>query len=244
SVFGGSEKLDHSISPEIGVHSFPVDNFLRSGSDGVNLLPFSAVDLNEPALSNWNSTTNIKFEVDVFYVYVSPVNDDGRSITRDLDGFPATCRKTQMMKKNRYRDAYDLYIYLQIEQGVPIFSKWLIFNRFKFVASKGVKDGPVLLLASRNWKIMSHCLFFLCAEFQVTYCYLLDSSNDTSSVCFTTNKYLERGRKGLHWCFNWSYKKRKRVGSIQKKMPPWLRFLMLLPSFILKVLFIVTSNQR
>lgn len=35
---------------------------------------------------------------------------------------------------------------LQIEQGVPILSKWLIFNRFKFVASKGVKLGPAFLL--------------------------------------------------------------------------------------------------
>jgi len=35
---------------------------------------------------------------------------------------------------------------LQIEQGVPVLSKWIIFNRFKFVASKGIKLGPAFLL--------------------------------------------------------------------------------------------------
>ncbi|KAF8397989.1 hypothetical protein HHK36_016915 [Tetracentron sinense] len=37
---------------------------------------------------------------------------------------------------------------LQIEQGIPVLSKWLIFNRFKFVASKGLKLGPAFLLTS------------------------------------------------------------------------------------------------
>lgn len=36
---------------------------------------------------------------------------------------------------------------LQVEQGIPILSKWLIFNRFKFVLSKGLKVGPAFLLA-------------------------------------------------------------------------------------------------
>lgn len=58
----------HSISPEIGVHGLPIDNFSRSGSGGVNLCRFSAgVDLNEPASSNWSSTTSIKFEVGLPY---------------------------------------------------------------------------------------------------------------------------------------------------------------------------------
>lgn len=35
----------------------------------------------------------------------------------------------------------------QMEQGLPLLSKWLIFNRFKFVASKGVKLGPALLVS-------------------------------------------------------------------------------------------------
>lgn len=37
---------------------------------------------------------------------------------------------------------------MQIEQGIPLLSKWLIFNRFKFVASKGVRLGPAFLLTS------------------------------------------------------------------------------------------------
>ncbi|KAK8503446.1 hypothetical protein V6N12_066136 [Hibiscus sabdariffa] len=118
NLFGGSEKLDvswdkglydlnilvayrrprpqwvaqqcfvmqHSLSPEIGVHGIPVDNFSRSGSGGVNLSRLSVgLDLNEPASSKWSSTTSIKFE------NVRLLSDDGRSITRDLDGFPVTC---------------------------------------------------------------------------------------------------------------------------------------------------------
>ncbi|KAI3980284.1 hypothetical protein MKX01_001355 [Papaver californicum] len=184
SVFGGSEKLDlswdkglydsnvlvayrrprpewlsqqsfviqHSISPEIGVHGFPIDNFSRSGSGGVNLRRFSAgVDLNEPASSHWSSTTSIKFE------HVRPVNDDGRPITRDLDGFPVTCSGSPhdsmvvLKQESRYAKANDRsfsQLSLQIEQGIPVLSKWLIFNRFRFVASKGVKVGPALLQAS------------------------------------------------------------------------------------------------
>lgn len=54
----------HSLSPEIGVHGIPVDNFSRSGSGGVNLSRFSVgLDLNEPASSKWSSTTSVKFEV-------------------------------------------------------------------------------------------------------------------------------------------------------------------------------------
>lgn len=40
---------------------------------------------------------------------------------------------------------------MQIEQGIPVVSKWLIFNRFKFVASKGVRLGPAFLLARYYW---------------------------------------------------------------------------------------------
>lgn len=35
---------------------------------------------------------------------------------------------------------------LQIEQGIPVLSKWLMFNRFKFLASKGISLGPAFLL--------------------------------------------------------------------------------------------------
>lgn len=54
----------HSISPEIGVHGIPMDNFSRSASGGVNLSRLSVgMDLNEPASSKWSSTTSLKFEV-------------------------------------------------------------------------------------------------------------------------------------------------------------------------------------
>ena len=34
----------------------------------------------------------------------------------------------------------------QMEQGLPLLSKWLIFNRFKIVASKGFKLGSTFLV--------------------------------------------------------------------------------------------------
>ncbi|OAY52165.1 hypothetical protein MANES_04G062700v8 [Manihot esculenta] len=184
NLFGGSEKLDvswdkglydsnvliayrrprpewlaqqcfimqHSVSPEIGIHGTPADNFSRSGSGGVNLSRFSVgLDLNEPASSQWSCTTSIKFE------HVHLLNDDGRSITSDPDGFPVTCSGTPhdhmvvLKQESRYAKANDHSFSrcsMQIEQGIPVFSRWLIFNRFKFVATRGVKLGPAFFLAS------------------------------------------------------------------------------------------------
>ncbi|KAI8525873.1 hypothetical protein RHMOL_Rhmol13G0264700 [Rhododendron molle] len=142
--------IQHSISPEIGVHGLPVENFSRSGSGGVNLCRFSiGLDLNEPASSHWSSKTSIKFE------HVRPVNDDGRSISKDLDGFPVTCSggchdsMVVLKQESQFAKEYDRSfdrLSLQIEQGIPVLSKWLIFNRFKFLASKGISLGPAFLL--------------------------------------------------------------------------------------------------
>ncbi|GJU71321.1 outer envelope protein 80, chloroplastic [Tanacetum coccineum] len=100
--------IQHSVSPEVGIHGVPVDNFSRTGSGGVNLCRFSAgVELDEPGSSNWNSKTSVKFEakqingvfdvrLETGYLNVRPVNDDGRSICRDLHGFPVTCRNPDL----------------------------------------------------------------------------------------------------------------------------------------------------
>ncbi|KAK4369599.1 hypothetical protein RND71_013391 [Anisodus tanguticus] len=146
------QKCKHSVSPEIGIHGLPDDNFSRSGSGGVNLCRFSAgLDLSEPASSNWSSKTSIKFE------NIRPVSDEGRSINRDIHGFPVTCSggyndsMVVVKQESRYAKANDRsfsQFSLQIEQGVPILSKCLIFNRFKFVASRGLKLGPAFLLTS------------------------------------------------------------------------------------------------
>lgn len=144
--------IQHSISPEIGVHGVPMDNFSRSGSGGVNLSRLAVgLDLNEPASTKWSSTTSIKFE------HIRPLSDDCRSISRDFDGFPVTCSGSShdnmvvLRQESRYAKANDhsfCRLSLQIEQGIPVLSKWLIFNRFKFIASKGVKLGPAFLLTS------------------------------------------------------------------------------------------------
>ncbi|XP_047328035.1 outer envelope protein 39, chloroplastic [Impatiens glandulifera] len=144
--------IQHSISPDIGIHGLPVDNFSRSGSGGVNLSRVSVgLDLNEPASSQWGSLISMRLE------HVRPIDDDGRSISRDTDGFPITCSGSfsdSMMvlkQETRFAKANDhsfTRFSLQIEQGIPVLSKWLVFNRFKFMASKGVRLGPAFLLTS------------------------------------------------------------------------------------------------
>lgn len=48
----------------------------------------------------------------------------------------------------------------QMEQGLPVLPKFLIFNRFKFTASKGLKLGPTFLVArwvhSLTFNILLH----------------------------------------------------------------------------------------
>ena len=58
--------LQHFVSPEIVVHGTPINNFSRSGSEGVNLSRLSiGLDLTELASSQWSNTSNLKFEVNV-----------------------------------------------------------------------------------------------------------------------------------------------------------------------------------
>ncbi|XP_028091943.1 ADP-ribosylation factor GTPase-activating protein effector protein 2-like [Camellia sinensis] len=87
--------------------------------------------------------------------HVRTINDDGRSISRDLDGFPVTCSGSYednmvvLKQESQFAKANDCSFSrfsLQIEQRIPVLSRWLIFNRFKFTASQGVKLGPAFLL--------------------------------------------------------------------------------------------------
>lgn len=144
--------IQHSVTPEIAVHGLPVDNFSGSGSGGINLCRTSiGVDLSEPATSHWNTTTSLKFE------HVRTINDNGRAISQDPDGFSLTSsggtydNMIILKQESQYASANDhsfSRLNFQMEQGLPLLPKWLIFNRFKFVASKGVKYGPALLVSS------------------------------------------------------------------------------------------------
>ncbi|XP_051120247.1 outer envelope protein 39, chloroplastic isoform X2 [Andrographis paniculata] len=117
--------IQHSTSPEMGTHGIPVDNFSRTVSGGVNLCRLSAgMDLSEPASSNWSSKTSVKFE------HVRPINDEGRSISRDLHGFPVTC-------SGRYHDSM-----LVLKQE----SRFAKANDRSF--TRGVRLGPAFLLTS------------------------------------------------------------------------------------------------
>ncbi|KAF0925264.1 hypothetical protein E2562_015975 [Oryza meyeriana var. granulata] len=144
--------IQHTMTPEIAVHGFPADNFTRSGSRGINLSRLSlGVELNEPATSNWTSGTSVKFE------HIRPVNNVGRSIARDHDGFPLTCSGNLhdnmiiLKQESGYADVNDnsfLKVNFQMEQGLPLVPKSLTFNRVKCAISKGIKLGPTFLVTS------------------------------------------------------------------------------------------------
>ncbi|CAN6327662.1 unnamed protein product [Urochloa humidicola] len=144
--------IQHSMTPEIAVHGFPADNFTRSGSRGINLSRLSfGLELNEPATSKWTSGTSVKFE------HIRPVNNQGRSIARDHDGFPLTCSGNLhdnmiiLKQETGYADVNDnsfLKVNFQMEQGLPLVPKSLTFNRVKYAVSKGIKLGPTFLVTS------------------------------------------------------------------------------------------------
>ncbi|KAI4301132.1 hypothetical protein L6164_034444 [Bauhinia variegata] len=138
--------LQHSVSPEVGIHGIPMKNFSHSASGDVNLSQLSiGLDMNEPSTSNWNNTTSISFK------HIHFTNNGGRSISRDLDGFLVTRsgyssdNMITVKQESRFEEAKDdrfSHFSLQMEQGVAFLSN-TTFNRFKFVVSKGVKLGPV-----------------------------------------------------------------------------------------------------
>ncbi|KAJ1263592.1 hypothetical protein BS78_09G197600 [Paspalum vaginatum] len=144
--------IQHSMTPEVAVHGFPADNFTRSGSRGINISRLSfGLELNEPATSNWTSGTSVKFE------HIRPVNNQGRSIARDHDGFPLTCSGNLhdnmiiLKQESGYADVNDnsfLKVNFQMEQGLPLVPKSLTFNRVKCAVSKGIKLGSTFLVTS------------------------------------------------------------------------------------------------
>ncbi|WJX18472.1 hypothetical protein P8452_08267 [Trifolium repens] len=141
--------IQHSISPEVRIHGIPMNNFSQSASQGLRLSKLSiGLDFNEPSTSNWRTSTGVYFKNIRF------IHDSGRSISRDLDGFPVTCSGDSydnmivINQKNRFEDVNDhsfTHFTLQMEHGIPLQPNLLTFNQFKFFASKGVKLGPAVV---------------------------------------------------------------------------------------------------
>ncbi|XP_078442651.1 outer membrane OMP85 family protein [Wolffia australiana] len=139
--------FQHSLAPEVGIVGPSAD-----GPRTVLLSRFSAgIDICEPASSSWITTTSFKLE------HVRPLNDQWRSISRDIDGFPITCsggacdNMVILKQESQFAVTSETSfskLNLQMEQGVPILSRWLIFNKFKFSASSGCRLGPAFLLSS------------------------------------------------------------------------------------------------
>ncbi|KAK8968290.1 hypothetical protein KSP40_PGU016489 [Platanthera guangdongensis] len=150
----------HSITPEVAVHGIPVNRLSQTEGGEINISRLSAgVDLTEPPNTKWSTKTSIRFEVraSILQKHVRPMNGDGRSITLDHDGFPITCSGNShdnmvvLKQESQYAIADDNMfsrVTFQMEQGLPLLSKWLIFNKFKFVVSRGVRIGPSLLVTS------------------------------------------------------------------------------------------------
>ncbi|KAK7270324.1 hypothetical protein RIF29_23383 [Crotalaria pallida] len=138
--------IQHSVSPEVGIHGIPMNNFSHSASRGARLSKFSiGLDMHEPSSSKWSNTTSVYFK------HIHFINDHGRPISRDLDGFPVTCSGNpfdNMMvvkQESRFEEANDhsfTHFSFQMEQGIPLQPNLLTFNKFRFFASKGAKLGP------------------------------------------------------------------------------------------------------
>ncbi|XP_054800646.1 outer envelope protein 39, chloroplastic-like [Prosopis cineraria] len=140
--------LQHVISPEVGIHGIPTHKFSHSSSGDVRSsklsIGFDYMD-ESSASSNWSTTTSVNFKQIHF------MNDGGRSISRDLDGFPVSFSGNsfdnmivvkQESKYERITNDRFSYLSLQMEQGIPCHSNLMTFNRFKIVASRGLKIGP------------------------------------------------------------------------------------------------------
>ncbi|KAL1367500.1 hypothetical protein HN51_021570 [Arachis hypogaea] len=140
-----SLNIVHSLKPEIGIHGIPVNNFCHSASGDVKISKLSiGLDMNEPSSYNWKTTTSVHFK------HIHFINDCGRSVSRDLDGFPLTLSGNSydnmvvISQESRFEEVNDhkfSHYSFRVEQGIPIHPNLAIFNRFKFSASKGVKIG-------------------------------------------------------------------------------------------------------
>ncbi|CAA6667118.1 unnamed protein product [Spirodela intermedia] len=152
-LFGGNEKLDVSwdkgcstppssspsggrgtriiLSPGLGFRG-PGWTILNPNRSAVHLCRFSAgVDICEPASTNWISTTEHQ--------------TGGRSISRDIDGFPITCSggphdNMVILKQESSTCVTSETSFSKVTGGSDL-SRWLIFNKFKFSASSGVRFG-------------------------------------------------------------------------------------------------------
>nr|XP_029145704.1 uncharacterized protein LOC112718312 [Arachis hypogaea] len=92
-----SLNIVHSLKPEIGIHGIPVNNFCHSASGDVKISKLSiGLDMNEPSSYNWKTTTSVHFK------HIHFINDCGRSVSRDLDGFPLTLRLTKFINIQCY----------------------------------------------------------------------------------------------------------------------------------------------
>ncbi|KAK7345795.1 hypothetical protein VNO77_16406 [Canavalia gladiata] len=138
--------IQHSVSPEVGIHGIPINNFSHSTNGGVRLSKLSiGIDMNEPSRSSWRNTTGIYLKHFHFRHHGS-----GRSISRDEDGFSLTRSGDPfdnlmvINQESRFEDANDhgfIHYRFFMEQGISLPPNLRTFNRFKFFASKGVKLG-------------------------------------------------------------------------------------------------------
>ncbi|XP_028758324.1 outer envelope protein 80, chloroplastic-like [Neltuma alba] len=140
--------LKHEMSPEVRIHGVPKHKFSHSASGNVRSstlsVGFHYMD-ESSSTSDWSNTTSVNFK------HIHFTNDGGRSISKDLDGFPVSFSGDssdnmivikQESKYERITNDRFSYLSLQMEQGIPFHTNLLTFNRLKFVASRGLKLGP------------------------------------------------------------------------------------------------------
>ncbi|KAK7393430.1 hypothetical protein VNO78_21986 [Psophocarpus tetragonolobus] len=145
--------IKHSVSPEVGIHGIPVNNFSHSLSQGVRLSKLSiGYDYIGPSESD---STTCK-ATGVYFKRFHFTHDGGRSISTDRDGLQLTRsggpsdNMIVISQRSRYEDESDggfTNFSVKMELGTPILPTLLTYSRLELSAARGIKLGPALLFS-------------------------------------------------------------------------------------------------
>ncbi|KAK7355899.1 hypothetical protein VNO80_15163 [Phaseolus coccineus] len=152
--------IKHSVSPEVGIHGIPMNNFCHSQSQCVRLsklwIGFDYVEPSETDSSKGKATS-------VYFKRFHFSHDEGHSISTDRDGFQLTRsggpsdNVIVVRQESRFEDENDngfTNFSFQMELGIPIPLTLLTYNRFEVFAARGIKLGPAMFFSRMSGGIV------------------------------------------------------------------------------------------
>ncbi|XP_020231502.1 outer envelope protein 80, chloroplastic-like [Cajanus cajan] len=155
--------IKHSVSPEVGIHGIPSNNYSNSLTRGVRLSNFSiGYDYIEPSESD---STKAK-ATSVYFKRFHFTHDGGRSISTDRDGFSLTRsggpsdNMIVVSQESRFEDESEhgfTNYSVRMELGTPIPPTLLTYYRFEISAARGIKLGPALFFSRMSGGSVMGC---------------------------------------------------------------------------------------